>query len=338
LKKIKERNTSNVRLDEETNAEVRMLLVFKFFFIENKVVTYLARCDFMNAAKDISQCISLLYNYQDILYPYRFNIHLLIGIYASMIGELQISLDHLNYVTETNHQHSPRKKIKTWASLFSMTAKLATHKPPKHVISSVFDQLLEISKKDDTNDYSIEATKLFIRTILCTRNNARDDALKYLDECQKMLDSTFHNKQIDAQCRYVMGLIFRKMDAPAKAIDSLESSLSLCNDMNDLMGQFHAMIAVTQTGEELRRKQAEEQRENVFDLDDEKKNDTDEDGDIPMIFTPVTASQPPSSQGSEEYKLRDLKRKLLERINSAKQLAEHTTIVKVSDNSSFETH
>lgn len=327
---LRNRNPNYFPLDEETNAEMKLLLVLKFFFIENKVISYLARCDFMNAVKDINQCISLLYDYQDMLYPYRFNVHLLIGIYAAMIGDTEHSLQHLHYVSEIKHRHAPRALLQKWAIVFEMFAKLAPHKPSKQVISSVFDRLLELSKQDGQcfHNYGLESAKLLIRAILCTHNNAHEDALKYLDECKKVNHNQFHNKQIQAQCLYIMGQIYRKMDDPVRGVECLSDCLTLCNNVDDLIAQFHTMTAMLKGKEECERK---EQQENVFDINDEERMAVDDD-DIFMAtpFSLLTSSQPSTVPDSEKYKIltRDTIKKLLERIHDTKQLPEHDIVIK----------
>jgi hypothetical protein len=148
------------------------------------------------------------------------------------------------------------------------------------------------------------------------------------------METKFNNKQMIAQYKFITGMIFRKLDNPERGLQVLQESLSYFNDMNDLMGQFHTLIAIVQTNEELEQKQIREQKENIFDIDS-SKNETDEDGDIfmnVMPFTPLTSStQTPSSSQSSTIsdKTRDTKRKVLERIRDTKQLAEHITIIKV---------
>jgi hypothetical protein len=208
-----------------------MLIVFKFFFLENKVINYLARCDFVNAAKDINQCISLLDTYQEHLYPYRFHIHLLIGIYANMVGQHDLSLQHLEYV-----ENSTSKNVRTWAMLYSMITRLSTKRPPKHVINEIFDELAKI----EDVDYTVKAMKLLIRAILCTHNNAPSEAIKYATECSTCLDKYVHNKQMSAQCQYLLGVASGKMDSSRK-MDALEKSLELSNAMGDIIGQFHTI-------------------------------------------------------------------------------------------------
>ncbi|KAL0484444.1 sec22 [Acrasis kona] len=296
LKSIKERNASNVTLDSETLA-------------------YLCRCDFQNASKDLNRCIGLISSYRDVLFCHRFNVHVLISIYCYMIGEFQTAFQHL----EVCIVHPESDNVRKWCDLFQMVSNVSSG---QFSVDSIFSQLLhQMNTNNKFEEFGVHCAQLFLKSILCAKNHDQKGALQYLQECEKVLGNSFNNKQLMAQCKYVHGQLHRN-DNLQRAYESFDASFVMCVEMNDLIGQFHSLSAMIQTDEQLQFKKVQEQRESVFEGEQNPSNESEL-----FVGTPLTSSVMNQNHDLrmrfEKYK--DLKKKIINNMN--KNNPEHVLIL-----------
>lgn len=207
-------------LDADRSSEVNLLLFLQLLMMQERIIVQLSACDFTNAARGIQEAIETVQRYPHMFERYRFNVHVLVALYAIAVEEWQRAMEHLDLVVN----QAPTYEIKRWAKMLQVAAettqllkeqsKGVTHPEAlRKKKERLFAELDNLANSNRENGHAISrAVVSFLRGILCDTNHASKDAVRHLTDSMALCTDGIKNTQLLAQVSLELGKIYLRED------------------------------------------------------------------------------------------------------------------------------
>ncbi|KAL9650276.1 hypothetical protein ABK040_014931 [Willaertia magna] len=232
---LKEFNGLGFQLDKKRNDNVLFSVFIKINLLFDVVIMDLSKLDFVLAVKHMKHCIDTLSGFHDLFIIYRFNIHFMLGILFCLMEKNDIAVKHFEVVIKSANS----KSLICWSHFFLIISKWNTLQSKD--VFNLLDKLNQIIKSYDLeNNKYFQMISLFIRGILCFKNEAFNESKQHFNNTMDIIDKYTLEKCIYRQCVLMLNDMYYRSNESSlnEVIGNVSDVLKQSANDSDTVGQM----------------------------------------------------------------------------------------------------
>jgi hypothetical protein len=224
--------------DIEFSMQTNFCLVMKMYFYLQSAINSLCHFEIQEAFKAVRDAIICSYTEHELFTSFRFSIHIIIGIAASIMNQISVAMKHFDLII--NDGDDPI--LISYSRIFKMATKITqiSDENREEKLKEIFSELDVLTESTKHfNVAGIDSAALLIRGILCSLNSqAIEDAEKYTNQAKNKL--SIENKQFASRICLVLGKVYLAKSENINQIKALLGS-GIANgiELKDLLLQLY---------------------------------------------------------------------------------------------------